>query len=54
MGLLCRQCGFKIIEGSAHHQDWLAQRRGFCCSGCEEVYDKMREWVYRAALKKIA
>lgn len=45
---ICRQCGFKIVHvswGRNHH----AQNRGFCCAGCEEVYDALRVWEYRAA-----
>lgn len=45
----CKQCGFKIIDGSASYFISEAHKAGFCSAGCKEVYAKLKEWAYRAA-----
>lgn len=39
----CKQCGSQIIEGGLL-VDQAAQKRGFCSAGCEEAYEKLKEW----------
>lgn len=46
--IFCRQCGFKIVRAESG-RNARAQNRGFCCAGCEEVYDDIHEIEYRWA-----
>lgn len=48
----CRQCGFGIVQVAWWNAHYYAQRRGFCSSQCEEVYDKIHEIEYRAMREK--
>lgn len=47
---LCRQCGYEI-KPSSRLRDKLAQRQGYCCGGCEEVYYKLKEWDVKEIAK---
>lgn len=47
----CRQCGLVIVEKDRYMH---VQNRGFCCPGCEEAYDDIREMEYAAARKELA
>jgi hypothetical protein len=44
----CKQCGFEIIKAPAW-LDRIAQKNGFCCLGCEEVYYAVNEMLKREA-----
>lgn len=46
----CRQCRMMIVAvelGRNYH----AQQRGFCCDGCEEVFDAIHAADYSEARK---
>lgn len=46
--ITCRECG-SHIKPASQREDRLAQNRGFCGAGCEQVYDKLHEMEYQAA-----
>jgi len=45
---LCKQCG-REIKPSPNFRDKLAQRQGYCCRDCEEVWYKLQEWEQKGA-----
>jgi len=44
----CKVCGCQIVSGG-RYPDQVAQTRGFCGAGCEEVYEALKASDMRAA-----
>lgn len=36
----CLQCGYPIVPAPAF-EDRMAQKKGFCCFGCQEVHAEL-------------
>lgn len=47
----CRQCGYEIILG---YRNAAAQERGFCGTGCEDVYEGIKDQLKHEAEKDLA
>lgn len=37
----CKICGYGIVSGG-RHADEVAQEKGFCGAGCQEVYEALK------------
>lgn len=44
----CKVCGYEIIIGG-RYADQVAQTRGFCGAGCEDVYEAQKAADMKAA-----
>ncbi len=47
---VCRICGLRVFVTGAS-VDRKAQVKGFCCAGCEQVWENDILWMRRAAME---